>query len=157
MKKAVRAIVVHDNHLLVMHRDKFGQQYYTLVGGGVGAGEVDEQALEREVREEAQLEVANPRLVFVEEAGRPYGEQHIYYCEYAGGDIALSPDSIEAQINPVGQNVYTPMWLPLAELPDAKFLSETLKQHIIHALKHGFPTQPVLLKPLHPQDKVGTS
>ena len=44
MRTAVRAIVIKDQSLLVMHRNKFGQEFYALVGGGVDYGESAEQA-----------------------------------------------------------------------------------------------------------------
>lgn len=47
MKSAVRAIIIHNNNLLVMRRDKFGKRYYTLIGGHVEMGESTEKALLR--------------------------------------------------------------------------------------------------------------
>jgi ADP-ribose pyrophosphatase YjhB (NUDIX family) len=138
MKQAVRAIVIKDNQLLTMHRNKFGQQYYTLVGGGVDMGEQLEAALMREIQEETGLQVANPRLVYIEEAEPMYGTQYVYLCDYVGGEIALSPQSEEAQINQLGQNLYQPMWLPLAQLPDTAFVSPGLKQRILTVAQQGW-------------------
>jgi len=45
MSKAARAIVVQDGKILVMHRNKYGSEYFTLVGGRVNEGEPLEQAL----------------------------------------------------------------------------------------------------------------
>ena len=121
MKQAVRAIVVRGDKLLVMHRNKFGEQYYTLVGGGVDSGEQPEQSLHRELAEEAGLRIANPRLLFVEEAGDFYGTQYIYLCDDTGGDIAMHPQSDEAH------------------LPAAPFVSEPLKLRLIEGLRDGWP------------------
>jgi len=143
MRKAVRAIVVKDNKLLVMHRNKFGHEYYTLIGGGIDHGETAEQALHREVMEETGVSIANPRLVFVEEAGQPYGTQYVYFCDYVDGEAALTEGSEEALIHALGQNLYTPTWLPLGELADAPFVSEKLKKHMLQAFKHGWRNQPV--------------
>ena len=38
MRRASRGIVIKDNNLLVMHRNKFGTEYDTLPGGNVEAG-----------------------------------------------------------------------------------------------------------------------
>jgi 8-oxo-dGTP diphosphatase len=142
MRKAVRAIVIKDDSLLVMHRNKFGEQYYTLVGGSMNPGETAEQALYREVREETGLTVTNPRLVFVEDAGDMYGPQYIFVCDYHSGEVALTPGSEEYEINKLGQNLYTPGWLPLKDLPDVPFLSETLKQHMLQGIQNGWPAKP---------------
>jgi ADP-ribose pyrophosphatase YjhB (NUDIX family) len=142
MRRAVRAIVVRDGALLVMHRNKFGHEYYTLVGGGVELGEELEQALHRELAEETGLQVANPRLIFVEDAGAPYGDQHIYLCDYVGGEIAMAKDAEEAKLNALGKNLYTPMWLPLEQFASVRFVSPGLKQRLLRGLEHGWPTEP---------------
>lgn len=147
MRKAVRAVVVKDDALLVMHRNKFGEEYYTLVGGGIGVGETPEQAILREAREEANLQLANPRLVYVEEAGDPYGNQYIYLCDYVSGDIALPPESTEAKIHALGANLYEPTWLPISKLATTPFVSETLKHILVTAFTKGFPQQPQIIVP----------
>jgi 8-oxo-dGTP diphosphatase len=146
MRRAVRAIVIKDDALLVMHRNKFGEQYYILVGGAIHGDETPEQALHRELMDEASLSVANPRLVFVEEADEPYGTQYIYLCDYVGGRAVLSPESDEAQIHKMGSNLFTPMWLPVGDLPDVPFVPAELKAAIIQGLLNGFPTEPIKIQ-----------
>jgi 8-oxo-dGTP pyrophosphatase MutT (NUDIX family) len=141
-RRSVRAIVVHDNHVLVMKRNKFGKHFYALVGGGIDPGEEPEAALLREVREEAELKVTDPRLVIVQDAG-VFGEQYIYLCEYVAGTPALAADSEEAQDNAAGLNLYEPLWLPVDELAGIDLLPKELKPLIIAGLKHGFPDKPI--------------
>jgi 8-oxo-dGTP pyrophosphatase MutT (NUDIX family) len=142
MRKAVRAVVVKDDALLVMHRNKFGEEYYTLIGGGISVGETPEHALMREVHEETSLSVANPRLVYVEQAGDPYGDQFIFLCDYSSGEVALSTESTEAKIHALGANLYEPVWLPIKKLAEVSFVSEALKNTLVKALTQGFPSQP---------------
>lgn len=142
MKQAVRAIVIKDGALLTMHRNKFGQQYYTLVGGGVNLRETAEQALYRELEEETGVQITNPRLVYIEDADSMYGTQYVYLCDYVSGEPVLSPESEEAKISALGQNLYEPVWLPLSQLPDATFLSTGLKNRILAAQEHGWPQEP---------------
>lgn len=142
MRQAVRAIIIKDNQLLVMHRNKFGKEYDTLPGGSIEPGESHEQALAREVMEESTITFSDPKLVFVEEAGDPYGTQYVYHCTYASGTPVLAPDSEEALINKLGQNLYEPRWIDIAAFPDMPFLSERLKRTILEALRSGFPETP---------------
>ena len=79
-RTSARAIVIKDGKLLVMYRNKFGNKYVTLPGGKVEIGETPEQAVVREVREEATITAENPRLVFVDHADF-YGQQLVYLCE----------------------------------------------------------------------------
>ena len=137
MRQAVRAVIVHDGALLVMRRNKFGREYYTLVGGGVEAGEELEVALMRELSEETTLRARDPKLVFIEEADEPFGTQYIYHCEYDGGDIALRDDSEEAQSNQGGMNTYHPEWLPTDRLKAVAFMSPDLQERLIGCLTDG--------------------
>lgn len=146
MKHAVRAIVTKNNALLVMKRNKFGKEYYTLIGGAVELGEPLQTALHREVTEESTITIANPRLVFVEDAGEPYGEQYVYLCEYVDGEPALHSNSEEAKISAMGQNTYIPMWLPTGELANVNFVSGSLKEALLHGLEQGFPDEPIKLE-----------
>lgn len=145
MRQAVRAIVVKDNQLLVMDRDKFGVKYCSLVGGGVDAGETIEQALLREMFEETGVTISEPRLVIIEDAGQIFGRQYIFLCKYVSGEPALHADSEEAKIHALGENLHQPKWLPLSELPSANLLPKELKQLLIDCLANGFPAEPIQL------------
>lgn len=146
MAKAVRAIILDGDKLLAMHRNKHGEQYFTLVGGRVNEGEALEQALVREVKEETGLDVTSARLVFIEEHPAPYNEQYIYLCQVAPHDsVAITDSSEEGLMNRVGINVHTPVWLNASNLEFVHFRTPDLHKAIIHALKHGFPSAPVKL------------
>lgn len=142
MRKAVRAIVVRGDDFLIMDRNKFGRHYYTLIGGGVAPGETLEQALNKEVSEETGIKIANPRLVYEENAGDPYGMQYVFLCDYISGEPQLSAHAIETLVNQLGQNTYKPLWVKKHELAKYPFRSDVLKQEIIEALEKGFPQTP---------------
>lgn len=142
MRRAVRAIIVRDDQLLVMHRNKFGTEYDTLPGGGVELQETAEEALIREVAEETSISFSDFRLIAIEQAGEPYGTQYIYWCKYLSGEPKLQADSEEAYINRLGQNLYDPQWVYVAELIDKPFKSANLKKFILRCLREGFPQKP---------------
>ena len=142
MRKAVRAIVIVDNNLLVMRRNKFGKAYETLPGGAVDGNESLADALIRELMEETMVQVANPRLVFIDHAGEPYGDQYVFLCEYVSGEPQLHPNSTELKIHKQGKNLYMPGWLPIKHLSQSPFVSEKLKTHLLSALREGWPTVP---------------
>lgn len=142
MRQAVRAIITKDDQLLVMHRNKFGTEYDTLPGGGLEMGEQAEEALAREIAEETGITFANPRLVYIEEAGSIYGTQLIYLCDYVSGEPQLHPASEELAISRMGKNLYEPRWVPIAQLHASAFFSERLKRELVRAFEKGsFPTQ----------------
>ncbi len=148
MKQNARAVVVKDGNLLLMKRFKMGQEYYTLLGGGIEAMETPEAAALREVREESGVIIANPRLVFVEESGT-FGMQYIYLCDYVSGEPSLPDDSEEAFWSTEGVNTYTPLWLPFDKLDDIPFVSPLLKEVLIRAKTDGFPDKPFQFSSKH--------
>ena len=97
--------------MLLMHRNKFGEVYYTLLGGGVEAGETLKRALKREIFEESGFKVTSSKLVFIDKVGEPYGTQYIFLCEAKGDDPRLQDSSTEARSFSSGDQ-HTPVWLP---------------------------------------------
>lgn len=146
MSKAARAIIVENGKILVMQRNKHGSEYFTLVGGRVGASETLEQALEREVREETGLQVTNARLVFIEEHPAPYNEQYVFLCEVAAHtSIAIQEASEESLMNTIGINTHKPLWAETRAFARLQFRTPQLANAIIAGLKDGFPNTPVKL------------
>jgi 8-oxo-dGTP diphosphatase len=142
MRRAARAIVVYHQNILLMKRNKFGLEYYCLPGGGIDPGETADQAVLREVKEEASLTVINPRLAYIEEPVDPYGTQYHFVCDYQDGDVKISPDSIEAKLNKEGQNTFQTMWVPVSKFAGLPFLSTALQKELLMAFSEGFPEEP---------------
>ena len=143
MRKAVRAIIVNNDQILVMHRDKFSQEYDILIGGAIEMGETPEQAIIREIKEECGVVVGPLKLTFVEDAKEPYGIQFIYLCNYLSGEPVLSSESVEFKINQMGKNRYQPVWRNISELANLVFRSDKIKNAMIKAFNEGFPSEPV--------------
>lgn len=146
MGKAARAIIIENNKFLVMHRNKYGSEYFTLVGGRVQEGESVDQALVREVKEETGLDIISARLVFTEHHPEPYNEQYIYVCNVAShGDIKVQEASEEGFMNRLDMNIHTPYWVNLKSFERLQFRTPQVQNAIVLALKKGFPARPIEL------------
>jgi len=147
MSKAARAIIIEDSKLLVMHRNKYGKQYYTLVGGRVNDNESVEYALVREIKEETGLDIVSSRLVFYEDHEPPYNEQYIFLCEVAPHDkVSLQDTSEEAMMNKLELTTHNPVWVNKDEFSTLPFRTIQLQNAIIEALKKDFPKEPIELQ-----------
>ncbi len=140
----MRAIIIRDGHILVMRRNKFGDKYYTLPGGGIDVGETAEEALKRELLEETGFTVTDSKLVFVEAASPQYGTQHIFLCQAEGDEPHIAADAEEAKDSLAG-NVYVPMWVTTHDFRGLQFRSGVLHEALVHAQTRGFPQTPVEL------------
>lgn len=146
MRRAARAIIIEDGKILVMHRNKHGSQYFTLPGGRADDGESAQETLAREIREETGLRVRNSRLVFYEDHPAPYNEQFVFLCEVEEhGEVVVQEWSEEGQMNRLGANTHTLMWVGLDAFGKLAFRTPQLQEAIVRSLKHGFPEQPVTL------------
>ncbi|MDZ7786492.1 MAG: NUDIX domain-containing protein [Candidatus Saccharibacteria bacterium] len=142
-KVATRAIILKDDELLVMFRNKHGHQYYTLVGGQVNEGEDLLDALKREVMEETGLTITSASEVFYEKHRPPYDEQHIYLCEASSdSEVNIQSYSEEALMNKLGMNVHKPLWVSTSAFKRLPFRTPQLHQAIIDGLESGFPDSP---------------
>lgn len=142
MRRAARAVIIDNQNILLMKRNKFGNVYYCLPGGGIDMGETADQAVLREIKEEASLTASQPQLVFVEDSGDPYGMQYIFTCQFADGQIKIDPNTIEAKLNQEGKNTFQIMWVPISKFANLPFRSAVLKKELLTAFRDGFPTEP---------------
>ena len=146
MGKAARAIIIEENKILVMYRNKYGDEYFTLVGGRVAKNESVEQALVREVREETGLIVTKGRLVYYEDHPSPYNEQCIFLCEVAPHEsIAIQTTSEEGTLNKLDMNIHKPLWAEISSFSSLPFRTPQLQNAISKALRDGFPSEKIKL------------
>jgi len=68
IKLRVAALITNNNKLLMVKHKKAGKSYWLLPGGGVKAGEGLKEALERECKEELNLEIKTDYLAFAVES-----------------------------------------------------------------------------------------
>jgi ADP-ribose pyrophosphatase YjhB (NUDIX family) len=92
MKRTIRyqgAIIRDDHILLIKHREHAtGRTYWVIPGGGRESHETEEACVQREMREETQLDVTVERLL-LDEVGIPcgvYKRLKTYLCKVVNGD-----------------------------------------------------------------------
>lgn len=116
-RPAAYGIVIKDGKILLSKQ--FGNGY-DVPGGGLELGELPEQAVIREIKEETGIDAKNPKLLSVETSffkmthdnGRCHQSLLFYYqCEFVGGEF--STDGFDEQEK---QYADMPEWIDLKEL-----------------------------------------
>ena len=101
------AILVRDGRILLVNHVKGGASYWVLPGGHVEHGETLERALEREMKEELELDVAVGALAIVHDYITPdrHVVNHAFLVTATGEPRAVPQGALKAAT-----------WVPLAGL-----------------------------------------
>ncbi len=134
-RDSARAIVIRDGFILLIYRLKNGKEYFVLPGGGIEMNETSEQAVLREVKEEAGITIKPEKLIYelIESSG---AKQDFWLCFYIEGEPNLSQDSIEKQIESE-VNVYRPQWFDLKKINEIILLPPLIKEALVCDIKAG--------------------
>ena len=147
-RDAVRALVIdrHDRVLLVLFRDGTGQEWWAATGGGSFPRETPEQALRRELAEEAGLtgfdlgpQIWTREHVFAWQ-GVIYRQRERYYLVRVGEHDPVPTIDLAAE------NVHDIRWWTLDELDAAEpelLVPRTLARRVRDLLEHGPPREPI--------------
>jgi 8-oxo-dGTP pyrophosphatase MutT (NUDIX family) len=126
----VAIIIIDDDQILLIHRYKYGREYYIIPGGGVESGESLEQAALREAKEETGLAVVLDRKLWAyTNNGRP---EHYFLAARFSGNLGLGgPELVEQS----AENIYQLEWVRLNDLKALPLLPEFIKEKIIDELR----------------------
>ena len=80
-----RAIILHQDKIALMYREREGDIYYTFPGGGAEKNESAEDCVKREVFEEFGIEVTPLKQVY--EYENQYSVECFFVCEWVAGEF----------------------------------------------------------------------
>lgn len=107
-----RAIIINDNKMVSMYREKGDRIYYTFPGGGKNDDENLEACVKREVMEEFGMVVEPLKLVYVYEDEKSL--QYFYLCKWISGDFG---SGVGEEFQPDrNKGVYIPKMIDLNNL-----------------------------------------
>ena len=127
----VAAVVVHQGRILMAEHEKNGRCYWLLPGGGVQHGESLDDALRRELWEEAWLRVKPGRVLFVNDTITPDATRHILHitmeASIVSGEAKLGTDHRVKRI----------AWLTPAQLKGIT-VYPNLRDPLLAGIQNGF-------------------
>ncbi len=127
IRTSAKAVIIQDGKMLAIKLSDGKEEWYILPGGGQDSEEILPQAVEREVKEEAGIDVKCKDLLFVIEG--VHGESFhrvdlVFLCEYLGkAENAV----LQGDTNQVGFD-----WLELSELNALPLYPSKLRRPIMN-------------------------
>ncbi|MDQ0225909.1 NUDIX hydrolase [Bacillus sp. 7586-K] len=127
------ALIIENNSILLIEFLDENGLHYNLPAGGVEPNETVKEAVCREAKEEASIDVEVGELAFAYEYAPQmnaykYGETHqvglMFECELKAGSTPKMPETPD-------QNQTDVKWIPLDELEHI-ILYPNIKEHIVH-------------------------
>ncbi len=101
LRVRVAALIQNEKgEILLIRQKKKKKDYWLLPGGGIEFGETAEQALERELKEELNIELSNQTFLLLNENIDPRGQKHLIQLIFLGeikeGMIPQIPEKEQA-------------------------------------------------------------
>ena len=129
MRQRVTLIFQQNDRILVMFRNRFGQIYYIIPGGGVEPSESLTEAAYREAYEETSLNIT----LGIKISEQPmYGQQtHTFLVTAFSGKMAVGGPEGTRQ---APDNIYQLIWVPLNDLPEPLYF---LDEAVLAMLREG--------------------
>jgi len=89
VKTRAVGILVNDKKILLIHRTNDGKEYWVFPGGGKEEDETVEEAIVREIEEEATIKCKIAKLLYTHEYSDIGHKQYFYLCKYISGTPKL--------------------------------------------------------------------
>lgn len=112
----VQAVVIRDDKILMVKHKMNGRIFYCLPGGGVEEGETYEDAVTRELLEEALVHGKVIRKLSVQYKPDNRGEVHSFLLEI--GEDEVIGKGIDPEFSMEEQTIIDSAWLSLEEIGD---------------------------------------
>ena len=135
------AILLKDNKILLIHRTREGKEFWVFPGGGVERNEKMEDAVIREVEEEASIKAEIVKLLYTHEYPDTSQEQYFFLCRYVSGTAKLGNFN-ELQTMKNEDQTYDPKWEKINKIKDILLYPLEIKDWIIEDAKNDFKDTP---------------
>jgi mutator protein MutT len=140
-------VLIKQDKVALMERFRGGSHYYTFPGGGVDAGESEEQAAVREAQEELGIEVTVRRTIAEVQLGQK-SRQIYFLVEHTGGvfGTGTGEEFDESRRDDPQKGTYHPTWMAIDELPrHGNIYPAAVADLVVKSVGEGWPEEPVLV------------
>ena len=142
MRNRAGIILIEENKIALIERNRSGMHYFAFPGGGVDRGESPQEAAVREATEELGIHVVIKQKVV--EVFFNGNTQFYFLVEKLRGEFGTGTGEEFGEFNPV-HGTYHPLWMPLADVLTNNVVPRELAELVVHSVKEGWPAEPVII------------
>ena len=132
-RKRVGAMILIDEKLVSMYREKEGRVYYTFPGGGQDEGETEEECVIREVIEEFGIIVEPIKKVYTYENEKSI--EAFYVCKYVSGKFGTGTGEEYKEGRDHG--LYQPVMIDIADIPNLPLMPPEIASAVYEDYKNN--------------------
>lgn len=130
MAKARAAVIIpYNDNLILIHRVKKDDEYYTIPGGGIEEGETPEEAAIREIKEEIGIDVVLSEKHYEFESFGRY--QYFFVAKSFSGEIGTGTGDEMANPNFERYGSYEVSIVSLEQIKDIDLRPKEIKEIIL--------------------------
>jgi 8-oxo-dGTP pyrophosphatase MutT (NUDIX family) len=151
MKARAAVILIQNDKIALIERNRRGTHYFTFPGGKVKAAETPAQAAARETLEEIGLQVnIGSMIAEIWFRGAP---QYYFLAESIGGSFGNGNGAELSSLSDSEKGSYLPLWLEIDELINKPVVPHKLSRYVWKSLREGWPENPLII-PDDPHDEL---
>ena len=128
MRISCRSVIFKDNQVVLIYRERDGEQYYVFPGGKIENNETKEECIVRECKEELGLEVSVNKYIY-EVKGEDF-IQHFFLCNWLSGEIGTGKGEEFTNIDFEKYGSYEIVFVEKDDIKNINLLPEFLKEKI---------------------------
>lgn len=134
-------ILIKNDRILLIHRTKEGKEFWVFPGGTVEKSETVENAVVREIEEEASIKSEIVKLLYTHRYPNINHKQCFYLCKFISGTPKLGNFN-ELQTMKDEKQTYQPVWVEISKLSKMLVYPLEIRDWIIDDFKNGFKNVP---------------
>lgn len=135
------AVLIKNHKILLIYRKSENQEFWVLPGGGVEKNEQIENAVVREVKEEASIDCNITKLIYTHIYPDLGHKQFYYLCKYLAG-VPVLGEYNEFQTMQQDNQVYEPQWVNVDKLSTMPLYPLEIRNWLIRDYKTNFKNIP---------------
>ncbi len=152
MKARAAVILIRNDRIALIERDRLGKHYFVFPGGKIEAGESPAFAAQREAKEELGLDIRIGSMVAeVWYLGSP---QYYYLADRIDGQFGHGTGAEMSSLPDSKKGTYLPIWLPVDELLSQQVLPKFMAEFVWKSHHTSWPERPLVVTERPPYELV---